>query len=71
MDRRFSTAKAFNKASEEAGWGYELRQHEGEWMLFDREGILKAWAQDEIQAALWASELVEALVASGGPVARR
>jgi hypothetical protein len=40
-------------------------------MLFDREGILKAWAQDEIQAALWASELVEALVASGGPVARK
>lgn len=61
MDRRFSTAKAFNEASKAGDWGYELRQHQGEWKLFDRDGSVKLWSDDETRAALLASELVKHL----------
>ncbi|MFZ5693307.1 MAG: hypothetical protein ACOY5F_18905 [Pseudomonadota bacterium] len=55
----FSTAKAFNEASKESDWGYELRHVDGVWTLYDRDGNFKMSCPQELWAAAFATVAIE------------
>lgn len=59
MDKQITTAKEFNETSKAGDYGYELRQQEGIWKLFARDGSVELWSPDETMAALRASEFLK------------